>query len=101
MKGGFLSVPRDKNFLKLRANVEKQVCLTINQVVSGTQQRILQLERCFGVLVCPGRNVKQSDMQLLDMVSCYSLIWLNYRIFLQNKIKLLFIIDQTLGIHGN
>ncbi|KAL4091109.1 hypothetical protein QTP88_025849 [Uroleucon formosanum] len=68
-KGGFISVPRDKNFLKLRANVEKQVCLTINQVVSGTQQRILHLERCFGVLVCPGRNVKQSDMQLLDMVS--------------------------------
>ncbi|XP_050442635.1 rab GTPase-activating protein 1-like isoform X2 [Adelges cooleyi] len=68
-KGGFISVPRDRNFLKLRANVEKQVCLTINQVVSGTQQRILQLERCFGVLVCPGRNVKQSDMQLLDMVS--------------------------------
>lgn len=68
-KGGFMSVPRDRNFLKLRANVEKQVCLTINQVISGTQQRILQLERCFGVLVCPGRNVKQSDMQLLDMVS--------------------------------
>lgn len=71
-QGGFISVPRDKNFLKLRANVEKQVCLTINQVVSGTQQRILHLERCFGVLVCPGRNVKQSDMQLLDMVICYS-----------------------------
>lgn len=69
MQGGFISVPRDRNFLKLRANVEKQVCLTINQVVSGTQQRILQLERCFGVLVCPGRNVKKSDMQLLDMVS--------------------------------
>jgi len=77
-------VPRDKNFLKLRANVEKQVCLTINQVISGTQQRILHLERCFGVLVCPGRNVKQSDMQLLDMVSCYSsylskiLLFINY-----------------------
>jgi len=67
-----MSVPRDRNFLKLRANVEKQVCLTINQLVSGTQQRILQLERCFGVLVCPGRNVKQSDMQLLDMVSYYT-----------------------------
>ncbi|XP_050520900.1 rab GTPase-activating protein 1-like isoform X2 [Daktulosphaira vitifoliae] len=68
-KGTFVSVPRDKNFLKLRANVEKQVCLTVNQVVSNTEQKILQLERCFGVLVCHGRNVKQSDMQLLDMVS--------------------------------
>lgn len=74
IQGGFISVPRDRNFLKLRANVEKQVCLTINQVVSGTQQRILQLERCFGVLVCSGRNVKQSDMQLLDMV----LLWPMY-----------------------
>lgn len=60
------------------------MCLTINQVVSGTQQRILHLERCFGVLVCPGRNVKQSDMQLLDMVSCYIfclfiiLLFINY-----------------------
>lgn len=70
-QGGFISVPRDKNFLKLRANVEKQVCLTISQVVSKTQQKILHLERCFGVLVCPGRNVKQSDMQLLDMVNCF------------------------------
>jgi len=56
--------------------VEKQVCLTINQVVSGTQQRILHLERCFGVLVCPGRNVKQSDMQLLDMVNNYYSLYL-------------------------
>lgn len=79
-QGGFISVPRDRNFLKLRANVEKQVCLTINQVVSGTQQRILQLERCFGVLVCPGRNVKQSDMQLLDMVSYISLYLMYFRI---------------------
>lgn len=76
-QGGFISVSKDRNFLKLRANVEKQVCLTINQVVSGTQQRILQLERCFGVLVCPGRNVKQSDMQLLDMVNYYSIYVFN------------------------
>jgi len=62
--------------------VEKQVCLTINQVVSGTQQRILHLERCFGVLVCPGRNVKQSDMQLLDMVSCYSLCLFRMLLFI-------------------
>jgi len=58
------------------------VCLTINQVVSGTQQRILHLERCFGVLVCPGRNVKQSDMQLLDMVSCYGLCLFRILLFI-------------------
>lgn len=61
------------------------MCLTINQVVSGTQQRILHLERCFGVLVCPGRNVKQSDMQLLDMVSCYILSFI-YNIIIVYKL---------------
>lgn len=75
--------------------MEKQVCLTINQVVSGTQQRILQLERCFGVLVCPGRNVKKSDMQLLDMVSCYyiKIVYKNTFVYINYW--------PNIGIYGN
>ena len=29
-----------------------------------------QVERCFGMLVSPGRNVRHSDMQLLEGVRC-------------------------------
>lgn len=29
----------------------------------------LRIEKCFGVLVSPGRRVKHSDMQLLEMVN--------------------------------
>uniref|UniRef100_A0A146LJE7 Rab GTPase-activating protein 1 n=2 Tax=Lygus hesperus TaxID=30085 RepID=A0A146LJE7_LYGHE len=66
-KGGFSSVPRDRDFFKLRCNVEKQICLTVTQLASESQQK-LEVKRCFGVLIAPGRHVKHSDMQLLDMV---------------------------------
>lgn len=29
---------------------------------------LIKLHRCFGMLLSPGRNVKNSDMHLLDMV---------------------------------
>lgn len=74
------------------------MCLTINQVVSRTQQKILQLERCFGVLVCPGRNVKQSDMQLLDMVNLAPKIYKN---MLRNQIFLFILIWPYIGVHGD
>jgi len=59
-------VPRDGSSFKLRVDQEKELSLTVQQV-SGNQRQ-LDIERCFGVLVAPGRNVKHSDMQLLEMV---------------------------------
>jgi hypothetical protein len=67
MQGGFSAVPKDRSCFKLRVNLEKQLCLTVQQV--SENERDLEVERCFGVLVSPGRNVKHSDMQLLEMVS--------------------------------
>ncbi|XP_059481553.1 rab GTPase-activating protein 1-like isoform X2 [Neocloeon triangulifer] len=67
-KGGYYVVPKDRSQFKLRANTEKQLCFTVHQV-SSVHQRILHIERCFGVLVCPGRNVRHADMRLLEMVS--------------------------------
>lgn len=67
-KGGFSTVPKDRNCFKLRSNVAKQVCLSIQQVSSKEGGVTLEVERCFGVLVSPGRNVKHSDMRLLEMV---------------------------------
>lgn len=51
----------------MRINVEKQITLTVQQVVNQHDHDLV-VERCFGVLLSPGRHVKHSDMQLLEMV---------------------------------
>ncbi|XP_008551908.1 rab GTPase-activating protein 1-like isoform X1 [Microplitis demolitor] len=66
---GYHTVPKDRSCFKLRSNVFKQVCLSIQQVASKEGGVILEVERCFGVLVSPGRNVRHSDMRLLEMQS--------------------------------
>lgn len=68
-KGGYSTVPKDRSYFKLKVNLEKILCLTVQQVSSNDQ--LLEVERCFGVLVSPGRNVKHSDMQLLEMVRTF------------------------------
>nr|XP_002131287.1 rab GTPase-activating protein 1-like [Ciona intestinalis]XP_026691883.1 rab GTPase-activating protein 1-like [Ciona intestinalis] len=64
-KGGYATVPWDKtsSCFKLRHNLMKQVIVKVTQ----TSNVELTLERCFGLLLTPGRNVKHSDMHLLDM----------------------------------
>ncbi|KAG8436852.1 hypothetical protein GDO86_007802 [Hymenochirus boettgeri] len=66
-KGNFCPVPkdRDKLFFKLKQGVEKKVVVTIQQM----SNKELLVDRCFGMLLSPGRNVKNSDMHLLDMES--------------------------------
>eukprot|EP00090_Calanus_glacialis_P000348 TRINITY_DN10211_c0_g1_i1.p1 TRINITY_DN10211_c0_g1~~TRINITY_DN10211_c0_g1_i1.p1 ORF type:complete len:1017 (-),score=311.81 TRINITY_DN10211_c0_g1_i1:664-3714(-) len=65
-KGNFVYVPRDKDCFKLRSNVEKCVVVTLCQITDNLTT--LKVERCFGMLVSPGRNVRHSDMQLLEGV---------------------------------
>ena len=60
------SVSRDKDCFKLRSNVEKSVVISLCQVSDNLTQ--LKVDRCFGMLVSPGRNVRHSDMQLLESV---------------------------------
>ncbi|XP_053099742.1 rab GTPase-activating protein 1-like isoform X2 [Hemicordylus capensis] len=66
-KGNFSPVPkdRDKLYFKLKQGVEKKVVITVQQI----SNKELAIERCFGMLLSPGRNVKNSDMHLLDMES--------------------------------
>ncbi|XP_053631032.1 rab GTPase-activating protein 1 isoform X3 [Cherax quadricarinatus] len=75
-KGNFNTVPRDKEFFKLRCNTEKQLVLTVTPTPPSTNTSTthlnvdeLNVERCFGLLVAPGRRVKNADMNLLEMVS--------------------------------
>lgn len=67
-KGNFSPVPRDRNAFKLRTNVMKQIHITVQQIPSKDQPE-LEIKRCFGFLISPRWNVKNSDMQLLDMLS--------------------------------
>ncbi|XP_058034615.1 rab GTPase-activating protein 1-like isoform X2 [Ahaetulla prasina] len=66
-KGNFSPVPKDREkfYFKLKQGLEKKVVITIEQI----SNKELAIERCFGMLLSPGRNVKNSDMHLLDMES--------------------------------
>ncbi|XP_066246737.1 rab GTPase-activating protein 1-like isoform X2 [Euwallacea similis] len=64
-KGTYSTVGKDRNGFRLKTNLEKQLSISIKQVSDNGPQ--LVIERCFGVLVAPGRHVKHSDMRLLEM----------------------------------
>ncbi|XP_026559129.1 rab GTPase-activating protein 1-like isoform X2 [Pseudonaja textilis] len=66
-KGNFSPVPKDREkfYFKLKQGLEKKIVITIKQI----SNKELAIERCFGMLLSPGRNVKNSDMHLLDMES--------------------------------
>uniref|UniRef100_A0A4W3GSQ0 Rab-GAP TBC domain-containing protein n=1 Tax=Callorhinchus milii TaxID=7868 RepID=A0A4W3GSQ0_CALMI len=66
-KGNFSAVPKDREklYFKLRQSVEKKVFINVQQ----TSNRELAVERCFGLLLGAGRQVRNSDMYLLDMES--------------------------------
>ncbi|XP_042874491.1 rab GTPase-activating protein 1-like isoform X2 [Penaeus japonicus] len=77
-KGNFNVVPRDKEFFKLRSNIEKQLILTVSPAPPSTQANAIHatledlcVQRCFGLLVAPGRRVKHADMNLLEMGGKY------------------------------
>ncbi|CAF1287473.1 unnamed protein product [Adineta steineri] len=62
----FTSVPRvEKNVFRLRTDVRKNVTVALQQIRGFP----LNIERCFGMLLAQGRNVRASDMQLLDLDS--------------------------------
>ncbi|XP_034659603.1 rab GTPase-activating protein 1-like isoform X2 [Drosophila subobscura] len=67
-KNSYAAVPRDRGCFKLRANTDKEVCITVKQTPSNVLQP-LYIERCFGVLVAPGKLVVQKDMHLIDLLN--------------------------------
>ncbi|XP_037300270.1 rab GTPase-activating protein 1-like isoform X3 [Manduca sexta] len=78
-KGTFSHVPKERLGFKLRGGIDKQVTINVQQVTNNVQAELddaqngytggLYIERCFGILLAPGRSVKHSDMRLLEMVS--------------------------------
>ncbi|KAL5291821.1 RABGAP1 family protein [Megaselia abdita] len=67
----FTAVPRDKSCFKIRCNVDKEVAFVVKQTPSNNLQPLF-IERCFGVLLSPGKLVKQGDMQLLELDPRYT-----------------------------
>ncbi|KAG8201686.1 hypothetical protein JTE90_012751 [Oedothorax gibbosus] len=65
LKGNFVSCPREKDFFKLRCNLEKMVTITLSQISNNKE---LNLQNCFGLLITPGRNLGSSEMQALEGV---------------------------------
>jgi hypothetical protein len=63
-KGGFSSVARDRECFKVRQNIMKRISVTVTQ----TGNKPLAVQRCFGILAGPGRNLEDSKLQLLEMV---------------------------------
>ncbi|XP_073843236.1 GTPase activating protein and centrosome-associated isoform X2 [Musca autumnalis] len=67
-KNSYAPVPRDRGTFKLRANTDKEVYITVKQTPSTVLQPLF-IERCFGVLLSPGKCVRQADMRLIEMNS--------------------------------
>uniref|UniRef100_A0AC35G681 PID domain-containing protein n=1 Tax=Panagrolaimus sp. PS1159 TaxID=55785 RepID=A0AC35G681_9BILA len=65
-KKGYTLCAVEKNCFKLRRDREKRVVVVIRQV-SGP--RSLAVKKCFGLLLAPGRNLREADMHLLDIES--------------------------------
>uniref|UniRef100_A0AC35UIN7 Rab-GAP TBC domain-containing protein n=1 Tax=Rhabditophanes sp. KR3021 TaxID=114890 RepID=A0AC35UIN7_9BILA len=65
-KGEFQSCPQENNCFRLRRDRIKKVMVVLRQI-SGP--RNLPIKSCFGLLLAAGRNLKGSDMQLMDMES--------------------------------
>uniref|UniRef100_A0A8C6XWF9 Rab GTPase-activating protein 1 n=1 Tax=Naja naja TaxID=35670 RepID=A0A8C6XWF9_NAJNA len=66
-KGCFSAVPKDKDrqCFKLRQGIDKKIVIYVQQ----TTNKELAIERCFGLLLSPGKDVQSGDMHLLDLES--------------------------------
>ncbi|KAG8447870.1 hypothetical protein GDO86_015108, partial [Hymenochirus boettgeri] len=66
-KGYFSAVPKekDKQCFRLRQGVDKKIVICVQQ----TSNKELAIERCFGLLLSPGKDVRNSDMHLLELES--------------------------------
>uniref|UniRef100_A0A0N4Z4K9 PID domain-containing protein n=1 Tax=Parastrongyloides trichosuri TaxID=131310 RepID=A0A0N4Z4K9_PARTI len=62
----FQSCPQEKNCFRLRRDRMKRVMIIIKQVKGP---KLLKIKSSFGLLLAAGRNLKGSDMQLMDMLS--------------------------------
>uniref|UniRef100_A0A183C6Z8 PID domain-containing protein n=1 Tax=Globodera pallida TaxID=36090 RepID=A0A183C6Z8_GLOPA len=61
---GFSVCPMERNCFKMRRDREKRVVIMLRQTAGP---RHLRVKKCFGLLLAAGRNLRQSDMHLLEL----------------------------------
>ena len=57
-EGKWNSCPLDKEGFKLRTNLDKKICIHIQQDLTQFHYPIIKVERCFGMLLSPGKIPK-------------------------------------------
>lgn len=65
-KNPYTNVLREKSYFKIHPNCDKEICITVKQIISDNLQPLF-IERCFGVLLSIGKIKKQADMLLLEL----------------------------------
>lgn len=68
-EGKWHTAPIDKEGFKLRTNLDKRICITLHQDLTHHSFTQIRVERCFGMLLCPGRNMVSSDMVAIGLQS--------------------------------
>ncbi|GMT31385.1 hypothetical protein PFISCL1PPCAC_22682 [Pristionchus fissidentatus] len=59
----FATCPQQHSTFKMRRDLDRKVLVRIKQVTG----KRLTISKCFGILIAAGRNLRQSDLQLLEL----------------------------------
>lgn len=62
-EGKWHTCPLDKEGFKLRTNLDKKICINLQQDLTQFHHPIIRVERCFGMLLSPGKS------QLLNLLN--------------------------------
>lgn len=65
---GYSVCPLEKNCFKLRRDRDKLVVVVLRQTRG---ERHLKVKKCFGLLLAAGRNLRDEDMHLLDVITAF------------------------------
>lgn len=68
-EGKWATAPLDKEGFKLRSNLDKRICITLHQEMLYATFPAIKVERCFGMLLGPGRHQASSAMVAIGLNS--------------------------------
>lgn len=73
-EGKWQTCPREKDSFKIRTNVDKRIIINLQQDLTHHNFPMIRIERCFGMLLSPGRNVSPNQMVAIGLNSMSSSI---------------------------
>ncbi|XP_027195339.1 GTPase activating protein and centrosome-associated [Dermatophagoides pteronyssinus] len=72
--GKWQTCPREKDSFKIRTNIDKRIIINLQQDLTHYNFPMIRIERCFGMLLSPGRNVSPNQMVAIGLNSMSSSI---------------------------